>query len=151
MFEILKNLNFIYNPNFKRLFMPTYISEPNKHIEEYLNYYCENELSNYAVLINGKWGVGKTWFISRLEEKLRGKHKNIIYISLNGIAKKEAIDDEIFRFLHPFWTDKKVKFLGRVASGLVKATLKFDVDGDGKSDGSMNISIPSVHILKSLD
>lgn len=146
MFEILKSLNFFNNPNFKWSFMSNYISEPNKHIEEYLNYYCENKLSNYAVLINGKWGVGKTWFISRVEEKLRDKHKNVIYISLNGIAKKEAIDDEIFRFLHPFWTDKKVKFLGRVASGLVKATLKFDIDGDGKSDGSTNVSIPSVNI-----
>lgn len=146
MFELLKSLNFFNNPNFKWSFMSNYISEPNKHIEEYLNYYCEDVFNEYAVLINGKWGVGKTWFISRIEKKLRTKHKNVIYISLNGVSKKDAIDDEIFRFLHPFWTDKKVKFLGRVASGLVKATFKIDLNGDGSADERVNLSIPSVNI-----
>ncbi|TCB17302.1 P-loop NTPase fold protein [Acinetobacter sp. ANC 5045] len=145
MLEVLQSLSFCYYPSFKRLFM-SYISEPNKHIEEYLDYYCENELSNYAVLINGKWGVGKTWFINRLEEKLKSRGKNVIYISLNGVANKETIDDEIFRFLHPFWANKQVKLLGKIATGLVKATLKFDIDGDGKADGSMNVALPSVNI-----
>lgn len=146
MFEIFKNLYFFNNPEFRELLVVDFISEPNKHIEEYLDYYCEDNFNEYAVLINGKWGVGKTWFISRLEKKLRAKHKNVIYISLNGVVKKEVIDDEIFRFLHPFWTDKKVKFLGRVASGLVKATFKFDLNGDGSADERVNLSIPSVNI-----
>lgn len=145
MLEVLQSLSFCYYPSFKRLFM-SYISEPNKHIEEYLDYYCENELCRYAVLINGKWGAGKTWFINRLEEKLKNRGENVIYISLNGVAKKETIDDEIFRFLHPVWADKRVKLLGRIATGLVKATLKFDVNGDGKTNGSVNVALPSVNI-----
>lgn len=145
MLEVLQSLSFCYYLSFKRLFM-SYISEPNKHIEEYLDYYCESKLCRYAVLINGKWGVGKTWFINRLEEKLKNRGENVIYISLNGVAKKETIDDEIFRFLHPFWTNKRVKLLGKIATGLVKATLKFDVDGDGKADGNVNVALPSVNI-----
>ncbi|QOW46163.1 MULTISPECIES: P-loop NTPase fold protein [Acinetobacter] len=146
MFEILKKIYFFNKPEFRELLVLDFISEPNKHIEEYLDYYCEDKLNDYAVLINGSWGSGKTWFISRIEKKLKAKHKNVIYISLNGVAKKEVIDDEIFRFLHPFWTDKKVKFLGKVASGLVKATFKFDLNSDGSDDERVNLSIPSVNI-----
>lgn len=38
--------------------MPNYISEPNKHIEEYLDYYFDGKKDfQYAVLLNGAWGV----------------------------------------------------------------------------------------------
>ncbi|MFC2996089.1 P-loop NTPase fold protein [Acinetobacter sichuanensis] len=41
-----------------------YISEPNKHIEEYFDYYFNTKKNfEYAVLLNGAWGSGKTWFI----------------------------------------------------------------------------------------
>ncbi|MDH2497933.1 P-loop NTPase fold protein [Acinetobacter baumannii] len=145
MFGLFRNLHFFNSQEYRDLIMNNFISEPNKHIEEYIDYYCEDRLNNYAVLINGKWGVGKTWFISKVEERLKEKNKNVIYISLNGVAKKEAIDDEILRFLHPFWTNKKVKFLGRVASGLVKATLKVDLNNDGQSE-TLNVAVPSVNL-----
>jgi len=53
-----------------------YISEPNKHIEEYLNYYCELPHSpKFAILLKGKWGSGKTWFINQYIEKLKAKEQ----------------------------------------------------------------------------
>lgn len=74
MFTILKNLSFFRNPKITELIMTTFVSESNKHIEEYLDDYCANDLNDYAVLINGKWGSGKTWFIKQIEDKLK---KNI--------------------------------------------------------------------------
>jgi hypothetical protein len=37
---------------------------PNKHIEEYLKYFLSSEVNpEFAVLLQGEWGCGKTWFI----------------------------------------------------------------------------------------
>jgi KAP family P-loop domain. len=42
----------------------------NKHIEEFLDYYLNKEQSpDYAVLITGCWGSGKTYFIRHFLEK----------------------------------------------------------------------------------
>ena len=50
----------------------TFISEPNKHIEEYFDYYFDAKKNfEYAVLLNGAWGSGKTWFIKRIYTKTR--------------------------------------------------------------------------------
>jgi len=35
----------------------------NKHIENYLDLYLEREDVEYATLLTGKWGCGKTYFI----------------------------------------------------------------------------------------
>ena len=71
----------------------------NEHIVDYLNYYIELENPQYAVLLIGNWGCGKTYFIKDLikqwiepdesEEKLTLKP---IYVSLNGIADTNAIN-----------------------------------------------------------
>ena len=45
----------------------------NKHISQFLDYYCDNKkLSNsqYAVLLKGKWGSGKTHFINNYKKIL---------------------------------------------------------------------------------
>ncbi len=42
------------------------MSNSNKHIEEFLDYYLNKEQSpDYAVLITGCWGSGKTYFIRK--------------------------------------------------------------------------------------
>lgn len=70
--------------------------KPNEHIETCLNEYCNNNRSagnNYALLINGKWGIGKTYLIQEYRRKNRknteeNKGKSYIaYTSVNGISK----------------------------------------------------------------
>ena len=47
-----------------------WISAPNKHIEEYLDYYFDGKKNfQYAVLLNGAWGSGKTWFVKKIFRK----------------------------------------------------------------------------------
>jgi hypothetical protein len=147
MFEILNKFKFFYNLNIFELFMSDTISEPNKHIEEYLHYYCEDNKNDYAVLINGNWGAGKTWFIKQFEELLKkNNYKRVIYISLNGVSKKEAIDDQIFCALHPILSHRATRFIGKVATGLVKASTKIDLNNDGHKDETLSISLPSVDV-----
>jgi hypothetical protein len=54
----------------KELFIETKPSNgknmPNQHISDYLNDYVDPKTKpEHAVLINGKWGSGKTWFINQ--------------------------------------------------------------------------------------
>ena len=54
----------------------TAISKKNEHIEDYLDYYCNLDQSpEYAILLKGAWGSGKTWFIKKYCEKLEDNDK----------------------------------------------------------------------------
>ncbi|MHA3116822.1 hypothetical protein E0H86_13275 [Acinetobacter sp. ANC 4635] len=124
-----------------------YISEPNKHIEEYLDYYFSGSKKlEYAVLLNGEWGSGKTWFVKKYIEKQKKQGKKVSYISLNGLSKTADIDDAIFKSIHPVLASKQAKLAGQVLKGALKATLKIDLDEDSKDDGSVGISVPDIKL-----
>lgn len=127
--------------------MSTYISEPNKHIEDYLDYYFDGKKNfEYAVLLNGAWGSGKTWFIKQYLEKKENQGKKICYVSLNGITKTSLIDEAIFKNIHPILGSKGAKLAGQILKGTLKATVKIDLDGDSKSDGSITGGIPKIEL-----
>jgi hypothetical protein len=124
-----------------------YISEPNKHIEEYFDYYFEGKKQfEYAVLLNGEWGSGKTWFVKKYIEKQKKQDKKVAYISLNGISKISEIDEAIFKCIHPVLGSKQAKLTGQILKGALKATLRIDLDGDSKQDGSVNASVPDIKL-----
>lgn len=62
-------------------------------IEEQVKAYIDRPNTDYAVLINGEWGTGKTYFITNVIDwkDLCGTDKKIIYISLNGLSSLEEI------------------------------------------------------------
>lgn len=127
--------------------MPNYISEPNKHIEEYLDYYFDGKKDfQYAVLLNGAWGSGKTWFVKQYLEKKEDDKRKICYVSLNGIAKTSLIDEAIFKSIHPILGSKGAKLTGQILKGALKATIKVDLDDDGKSDGSIAGGIAKIEL-----
>ncbi|CAD5984864.1 P-loop NTPase fold protein [Planktothrix agardhii] len=134
-----------------------YITQENKHIEDYLDYYCNlSHAPKFAVLIKGKWGCGKTWFIEKYREKLDHKSrldktgKKSLYISLYGVSNFSEIEDSIFRQLHPVLGSKQMVVAGKLFKGLLKASLRFDLDvTDDKTDnGTWNISIPDIERMK---
>jgi len=57
--------------------------------------YVSNEKPNYAIMINGQWGAGKTFFI----EELCKANKNYLYVSLYGVKTSEDINDKIITSL----------------------------------------------------
>ena len=91
----------------------------NKHIEEFLDYYLNVEQSlDYAVLITGCWGSGKTYFI---RQYLGGNRKEVkewltdcekyvvVYVSLFGAKSREEMDKRVLEALHPKLNSKIVK------------------------------------------
>lgn len=74
-----------------------------EHIEKIFTDYIKTEYTQYALLINGSWGCGKTHFwkydLARIAKDISFKP---IYISLNGISKIEALEHLLFLRLIPF-------------------------------------------------
>jgi len=119
----------------------------NSHVEDYLNYYCKLPHSpKFAILLKGKWGSGKTWFINQYREKAEGKKS--LYVSLYGVSKYSEIEESLFQQLHPFRSSKGMVLAGQVFKGLLKGALKIDLNHDNKEDGTWNISIPDINIPK---
>ncbi|AMV47826.1 P-loop NTPase fold protein [Paraburkholderia caribensis] len=119
----------------------------NQQIRDFLSYYFDLQCEpQYAVLIRGNWGSGKTWFIRdalRDFEAAGGKH---LYVSLYGVSSIKGIEDEFFRLLHPVLSSKSMALAGKLAKGLLKGTLKIDLDGDGKDDGTATVGVPDLDL-----
>ena len=117
----------------------------NEHIEQYLDYYCGLKVSpEYGVLLKGAWGAGKTWFIKNYIKKLEDQKKKCIYVSLYGVATTNEIEDLFFQQLHPILSSKGMELTSKILKGVLKATIKVDLDGDGTADG-VGAQIPDVN------
>jgi len=121
----------------------------NKHIEKYLKSYLELNKPEFAVLLTGKWGSGKTYFIDEFIEIKDDKQEKIkfIKISLFGLKELDAIDEQIFQNLHPVMGNKYVKLTGNIAKNALKLGVKLDWNDDDKSDGTSSIDLSKFNPL----
>jgi len=108
----------------------------NKHIEDYLDYYLNSKFNpEFAVLLQGEWGCGKTWFIKNyLKEYFKEKKSKYLYITLYGVSTINEIEDQMFQQLHPILSSKPLALTGKIMSGVLKASLKIDL-----GDNELNI------------
>lgn len=77
-----------------------YITE--EEIFELILRYIRKKNTEYAILIDGKWGVGKTFFIKnslkvKLQKEIKetNRYKGIIYMSLYGIKDIIQLENKI--------------------------------------------------------
>lgn len=67
----------------------------NAHIEEFLNYFCSTkDPLEYAVLIEGNWGSGKTHFIRKFQKNTESH--DFINVSLYGVTNFAEVENLIF-------------------------------------------------------
>lgn len=62
-----------------------------------VEYYCKQENTSGALLVNGNWGSGKTYFFKEIlpSESWFKDHASIISISLFGITSREILDKKL--------------------------------------------------------
>lgn len=116
------------------------MSEKNDNINDFLDYYFGFEHApEYAVMIKGAWGSGKSWFVQKALERLEQNSGKYLYVSLYGMVCFEDIENSFFEQMHPVLSSKGMKLTSKIAKGLLKATIKLDLDGDGKSETTAKI------------
>jgi len=121
----------------------------NAHIENFLDYYISLESSpDYAVMLRGKWGSGKSWFIQNyIDNKKNKKSKNnFLYVSLYGVTSFKDIEDSFFEQTHPILATKGMKIAGKIMKGLLKATIHVDLNSDGTQGGSLRPEFPEINL-----
>lgn len=128
----------------------------NKHIESYLDYYCGlADKPGFAVLLKGEWGSGKTWFINRYRENNAERNEKrgqrFLYISLYGMTELSDIEYAFFQQLHPVLSSKGIALASTVLKGILRGTLKIDLDHDQKDDGTITIQIPEINLPEYLE
>ena len=127
----------------------------NKNIENYLDTYMVNPDPRYAVMLKGKWGCGKTYFITNWLKKYKEKEKaNLvvlepIYVSLYGLKDIQQLKHAIDRAINPFLYTKGVKFLKDVFKIAGKVVLKsnLDINDDNKEDLVFDTTLDSFSLL----
>jgi hypothetical protein len=134
----------------------------NELIFQYLKDYTENPDPQYAVMLKGKWGCGKTFFIKNWLENNTGgnsdEDENLIsikpiYISLYGMNSIMDIRSALDREINPFFYSKSGKVITSLAKIAGKVILKtnFNITGDGKDDTSFSGSLDSLALFNSKD
>lgn len=106
-----------------------------KELIESIEEYIRRPYTDYAVMINGEWGSGKTHFWNN---KLRQRIENIrnkkgqlyktIYISLYGINSLEEISKKIFLETNPLMSKALKKFADNVDGNVIPEYVKTGVD-----------------------
>lgn len=120
-------------------------AEKNIPIKEYLDYYLALDTSpEFAVLLRGKWGSGKSWFI----KDYLGQYMpdTYLYVSLHGVTSYSEIEDAFFQQLHPVLSVRGMKLAGRILKGLAKTTIKIDMESDGREEGGLLPSVPDFSV-----
>ena len=103
-----------------------------QNIEVIFEDYLKADKTQYAILLNGSWGSGKTYFLKNNLEKVANRNGfNTIYISLNGISSIDSLQTYLFLKLIPILNKKEniiikntKKLIGKVVDNLSKAYLK---------------------------
>jgi len=117
----------------------------NAHIHQYLTSYLKRENPQYAVMLNGAWGCGKTFFIRKWRESIKSKDIKPIYVSLFGLQTIKDVNELINKELHPILTSKATKTIIKTAKVLTGVAISHKL---GNDESEMNYSIDLTSLLE---
>lgn len=123
----------------------------NEHITANLIRYLDASTPEYAFLITGEWGAGKTYFIDKFIESYVNTDKALIKISLFGLTSTKEINEKIFEYSHPILGSKKVRLASKLVKGALSFGLRLDLDADGKPDSTINAKPDKIEISDLFD
>lgn len=106
-----------------------------KELIESVEEYIRKPYTDYAIMINGDWGSGKTHFWNnKLRKRIeiisnnKGENYKTIYISLYGINSIEEISKKIFLETNPLITKTLKKFVENSDGNMIPEYVKAGVD-----------------------
>lgn len=71
----------------------------NSDMERILDHYFQTRRPGYAIMISGKWGIGKTYFIRRYLRRIQWNifREFPVFVSLYGVENEEQIEQELVK------------------------------------------------------
>lgn len=122
----------------------------NTELLKEIDKFYTTRMYNYALMINGQWGCGKTFFVKEVlipHLKKHEKHPETVYISLYGISNIQDVSSALLLKSLKDKTDKVIDTDGKVfkvgsffASNLVKTILhKYEISTDGVDNTLENL------------
>ena len=126
----------------------------NRNILTFLNVYAEIPDPQYAIMLRGAWGCGKTFFIRQWIKQLKNDKDadklkwRPIYVSLYGLTTTQQITEQVNKEISPWLYSKGMKLAKNILKAASKIALKYDIDGDGKDEGSVTCDLDSILLLK---
>lgn len=97
-------------------------------LNQILEYIYEDRYKQ-AILIDGDWGTGKTYFIKKvLIPKLRERNKSVYYVSLYGVSSVNEVMNEIYSaivssYFESKFNKRKAKQVNKVLNVLKKTVV----------------------------
>lgn len=129
----------------------------NELISKYLSDYMHNPDPQYAVMLKGKWGCGKSFFVNKWIEEYTNAGEGVslkpIYVSLYGLKDTSQITESIDRVLHPLLYSKGAEITKKLFKIAGKVVLKtsFDDNKYGSEYISLDATLDSLSLLLSKD
>ncbi|WP_333622183.1 P-loop NTPase fold protein [Stenotrophomonas indicatrix] len=125
------------------------LTDRNVHVKEYLRYYLSlSTPPMFAVLLDGPWGIGKTFVVKNFLDTLDKEQTPYIYVSLYGIRSVDEIDDAILRSMYPVLKSRSVAIGGRALKTIGKY---FNVELDLKAKDFLSKSRANVYVFDDLE
>lgn len=85
-------------------------------------YFYSDMSPEYAILLHGDWGCGKTFFCNKIIECFSSEF--VWYLSLFGVKNKEDIDNKFFEMAHPVLSSQKGKAITKVGLNVINSCVK---------------------------
>ena len=121
----------------------------NQQVKDYLTYYIAfPNPPHFAVLVNGPWGIGKTFLLKEFLKPIAAGGLKYVYVSLYGLTSFDEIDDAIFRAMYPLLENKGIQLTGRAAKALGKF---FRIDLDLGAKDILNKANADVFVFDDLE
>lgn len=126
----------------------------NTDVSNFLNEYVTYPDPQYAVLLTGKWGCGKTFFIKKWMKDYEANSDHTlqpIYVSLFGCNSIKQINQAIDRVVNPWLYSKWAEVGKKVLKIASKAAFKteLDLNNGGAKETSVNWDIDTLALIGS--
>ncbi len=83
--------------------------------------YLNEPETDYAIMINGPWGSGKTYFIKhKIKDIIKYWGSKFAYVSLYGVSQSTEIDKKILISLYPLLDKNATKIIKGLASAFLR-------------------------------